>query len=158
MAGRKAQAIIRSCMLRRKKDSKLDGKELVTLPEKTIELRMLEFNKEERDICTSARGARFDYGTLTSHSPRRQFCRGQESSRLQQVRLVLAPARRLLSSLTTHSCRRYLRQNTVLKNYAHVLVMLLRLRQSESCGTASSPSTADRLRSLRSLLPPLAHR
>lgn len=38
-------------MMRRKKDTQLDGKELVTLPKKTIELRELEFSQEERDIC-----------------------------------------------------------------------------------------------------------
>lgn len=38
-------------MMRRKKDSQLDGKELVTLPKKTIDLRQLEFSQEERDIC-----------------------------------------------------------------------------------------------------------
>lgn len=38
-------------MLRRKKDSTLNGQQLVVLPPKTVELRVLEFSPEERDIC-----------------------------------------------------------------------------------------------------------
>ncbi|ORY40897.1 SNF2 family N-terminal domain-domain-containing protein [Leucosporidium creatinivorum] len=87
VAGRKAQAILRGCMMRRKKDTQLDGKELVTLPQKTIELRELEFSQEERDIYSFIEG------------------------RSQAV------------------FNKYLKAGTVLKNYAHVLVMLLRLRQ-----------------------------
>lgn len=50
LATRRLQAIFASCLLRRKKDSKLDGKRLVELPEKTVELLKLEFTKDERDI------------------------------------------------------------------------------------------------------------
>lgn len=50
----RCQAILRQVMLRRKKDSKLDGKALITLPPKTVELRTLEFSPEEREICTLA--------------------------------------------------------------------------------------------------------
>lgn len=49
----RCQAILRRHMLRRKKDSKLDGKQLITLPEKHVEMRVLEFSPEERDICQS---------------------------------------------------------------------------------------------------------
>lgn len=75
MAGRKAQGVLRACMLRRKKvrrsrppslswnfltpsfildsqDSKLNGRELISLPDKTVELREIEFSEEEREICT----------------------------------------------------------------------------------------------------------
>ncbi|GAA6038972.1 hypothetical protein JCM8097_000134 [Rhodosporidiobolus ruineniae] len=52
VAGTKAQAILRTCMLRRKKDSKLDGKELIQLTDKTIDLHELEFSPEEREIYT----------------------------------------------------------------------------------------------------------
>lgn len=38
-------------MLRRKKDSKLDGKNLIELPPRNVELHELEFSEEERDIC-----------------------------------------------------------------------------------------------------------
>jgi len=37
-------------MLRRKKDSKLDGKELISLKEKHVHLHELEFSVEEREI------------------------------------------------------------------------------------------------------------
>ncbi|BGP04654.1 hypothetical protein JCM10049v2_000456 [Rhodotorula toruloides] len=87
IAGRKAQAILRTCMLRRKKDSKLDGKNLIELPPRNVELRELEFSEEERDIYTAIEGkaqAKFN---------------------------------------------RFLRQGTVLKNYAHILLLILRLRQ-----------------------------
>lgn len=47
----RAQTILRSCMLRRKKDSKLDDRELVTLPEKNLTDRELMFSPEEREVC-----------------------------------------------------------------------------------------------------------
>jgi len=37
-------------LLRRKKDSMLDGKKLIELPEKEVNLIKLEFSQEERDI------------------------------------------------------------------------------------------------------------
>lgn len=49
----RCQTILRRYMLRRKKDSELDGRKLITLPEKHVELRVLEFSPEERDICES---------------------------------------------------------------------------------------------------------
>ncbi|TFK39291.1 SNF2 family N-terminal domain-containing protein [Crucibulum laeve] len=44
------QAIIVTFLLRRMKDSVLDGKRLIELPTKTVSLVRLEFSKEERDI------------------------------------------------------------------------------------------------------------
>ncbi|KAF5390137.1 hypothetical protein D9757_003784 [Collybiopsis confluens] len=44
------QAILSSFMLRRKKDSKLDGKILIELPPKEITLQRLGFSEEEREI------------------------------------------------------------------------------------------------------------
>lgn len=44
------QKVMATFLLRRKKDSKLDGKNLVELPEKKIELVKLEFSQEEREI------------------------------------------------------------------------------------------------------------
>ncbi|KAM0748722.1 hypothetical protein T439DRAFT_71167 [Meredithblackwellia eburnea MCA 4105] len=87
LAGLRAQAILARHVMRRKKTTKLDGKPLVELPEKHIELQVLEFTPEEREIYT--------------------FVETQS----QQV------------------FNKYLRAGTVLKNYANVLVMLLRLRQ-----------------------------
>ncbi|CEQ38733.1 SPOSA6832_00205 [Sporobolomyces salmonicolor] len=107
IAGRKAQAILRSCMLRRKKDSKLydalvlavsgeadpvftfrsDGKELITLPPKEIKLHQIEFSPEEREIY--------------------DFIEKKAQTRFNK----------------------FLKAGTVMKNYSHVLAMLLRLRQ-----------------------------
>ncbi|GAA6004431.1 hypothetical protein JCM10207_000724 [Rhodosporidiobolus poonsookiae] len=87
IAGRKAQAILRSCMLRRKKDSKLDGKELISLPKKDIDLHEIEFSEEEREIYT------------------------------------------MIETRAQAKFNKFLKAGTVLKNYAHVLVLLLRLRQ-----------------------------
>lgn len=50
-AGQKAQHVLRSCMIRRRKDTKLDGKELVSLPAKNLHLLDLQFSPEEREIC-----------------------------------------------------------------------------------------------------------
>ncbi|KAG8898279.1 hypothetical protein FRB99_007551 [Tulasnella sp. 403] len=87
LATRRLQAIFRSCLLRRKKDSELDGRRLIELPKKTVNDTFLMFSKEERDI----------YNFVQTRS-----------------RAVF---------------NKFLRQGTVLKNYAQVLVMLLRLRQ-----------------------------
>ncbi|KAI0290312.1 SNF2 family N-terminal domain-containing protein [Russula brevipes] len=50
LAGARAQGILRPILLRRTKDSKLEGKPLLTLPPKTIELETLQFSEEEREI------------------------------------------------------------------------------------------------------------
>ncbi|KAI0342316.1 hypothetical protein BDW22DRAFT_1395176 [Trametopsis cervina] len=50
LAMQRLQVIFRSMLLRRKKDSKLDGKPLIELPPKIITLHKLEFTQEERDI------------------------------------------------------------------------------------------------------------
>ncbi|CAA7263247.1 unnamed protein product [Cyclocybe aegerita] len=44
------QTVMNTFLLRRKKDSKLDGKPLIELPEKDIRLAKLEFSQEERAI------------------------------------------------------------------------------------------------------------
>ncbi|KAL4260457.1 SNF2/RAD54 helicase family protein [Pleurotus pulmonarius] len=44
------QAILASCMIRRTKSSQLDGKRLIELPPKEVELVKLEFTEEEREI------------------------------------------------------------------------------------------------------------
>ncbi|GAA5958411.1 hypothetical protein JCM3765_007868 [Sporobolomyces pararoseus] len=87
LAGKRSQAILRSCMLRRKKNSKLDGKELISLPVKTVELFSLDFSEEEREIYDAV-------------------------EKKAQIKF-----------------KKMLKNGTVLKNYSHVLVMLLRLRQ-----------------------------
>lgn len=50
LAGKRAQSILTPILLRRTKDSKLDGKPLLTLPPKTVELEMLQFSPEEREV------------------------------------------------------------------------------------------------------------
>jgi SNF2 family DNA or RNA helicase len=50
LAGARAQGILKPILLRRTKDSKLDGKPLLTLPPKSIELEMLQFSPEEREV------------------------------------------------------------------------------------------------------------
>ncbi|GAA6022649.1 hypothetical protein JCM8202_005034 [Rhodotorula sphaerocarpa] len=87
MAGRKAQVILRGCMLRRKKDSQLDGKELVTLPKKTVDMHELEFSPEEREIYE------------------------------------------MLETRAQQKFNKFLKAGTVMRNYSHILVLLLRLRQ-----------------------------
>ncbi|KIJ63774.1 hypothetical protein HYDPIDRAFT_155277 [Hydnomerulius pinastri MD-312] len=50
LASSRLQAIFRLILLRRKKDSLLDGKKLIELPVKHIEMEKLEFSQEEREI------------------------------------------------------------------------------------------------------------
>lgn len=52
MAVTRLQAILGLFLIRRMKTSMLDGKRLIELPEKTVELVSLEFGQEERDIYT----------------------------------------------------------------------------------------------------------
>ncbi|KAL5521625.1 hypothetical protein ACEPAF_2373 [Sanghuangporus sanghuang] len=87
LCSKRLQAIFATCLLRRRKDSMLDGKRLVELPPKDVQLVKLEFTPEEQEI----------YHAVETRS---------------QMKF-----------------NRYLRAGTVLKNYAHVLVLLLRLRQ-----------------------------
>ncbi|KAJ6631188.1 SNF2 family N-terminal domain-containing protein [Mycena sp. CBHHK59/15] len=87
LAVTRLQAILGMFLIRRMKTTMLDGKRLIELPEKTVELVTLQFSQEERDIYNMVEAA-------------------------QQAKF-----------------NRYLRAGTVLKNYASVLVLLLRLRQ-----------------------------
>jgi SNF2 family DNA or RNA helicase len=50
LAVTRLQTIMHTFLLRRKKDSMLDGKKLIDLPEKEVKLIKLEFSEEERDI------------------------------------------------------------------------------------------------------------
>lgn len=50
LAVSRLQAVITSFLLRRMKNSMLDGKRLIELPDKTISLIKLEFSEEEREI------------------------------------------------------------------------------------------------------------
>jgi hypothetical protein len=50
LAGARAQGILKPILLRRTKDSKLEGKPLLTLPPKSVELEMLKFSTDEREV------------------------------------------------------------------------------------------------------------
>ncbi|KAF8804469.1 hypothetical protein BYT27DRAFT_7243611 [Phlegmacium glaucopus] len=50
LAVARLQAIMATFLLRRKKDTELDGRRLIELPEKKIDLIKLEFSEEEREI------------------------------------------------------------------------------------------------------------
>ncbi|KAB5589713.1 ATP-dependent helicase [Ceratobasidium theobromae] len=50
LAGQRAKALLEECLLRRTKDSQLEGKPLITLPPKTIDIVELEFSPDERRI------------------------------------------------------------------------------------------------------------
>ncbi|KAK4192478.1 SWI/SNF family DNA-dependent ATPase [Podospora australis] len=82
------RVILQATMLRRMKDSKINGKPLLTLPPKTQHSELVQFSEEERQF----------YMDLETRS-----------------QVVL---------------NRYLRANTVGKNYSNILVLLLRLRQA----------------------------
>ncbi|XP_042041664.1 helicase-like transcription factor CHR28 isoform X2 [Salvia splendens] len=50
---KKLQAVLKTIMLRRTKGTLLDGEPIIDLPPKTIELKKVEFSKEERDFYCS---------------------------------------------------------------------------------------------------------
>ncbi|KAJ6562842.1 SNF2 family DNA-dependent ATPase [Mycena vulgaris] len=87
LAGHRAQVILKPLLLRRTKNSTLEGKPILTLPPKDIEIVKLQFSDEERELYDS-----FEQRT--------------------KIRL-----------------NRFIRDGTLVKNHAAVLVMILRLRQ-----------------------------
>ncbi|KAF8577549.1 hypothetical protein K439DRAFT_547840 [Ramaria rubella] len=87
IAGQRAQALLKKCLIRRTKDTKLEGKLILQLPPKHIEVVDIEFSPEEREI----------------------YAKIEERQRQKMSK--------------------FLKAGTVMKNYAAVLVMLLRLRQ-----------------------------
>lgn len=50
LASRRAQAALRGVMLRRNKDTEVDGKRILNLPPKTTNMEPLHFEAEERAI------------------------------------------------------------------------------------------------------------
>jgi SNF2 family DNA or RNA helicase len=52
LAGKRVQAILKHCCIRRNKNSELNGKRLITLPDKHVNLVTLDFTEEEREIYT----------------------------------------------------------------------------------------------------------
>ncbi|XP_006300585.2 helicase-like transcription factor CHR28 isoform X1 [Capsella rubella] len=69
----KLQAILKTVMLRRTKGSHLDGKPIISLPPKSIELRKVDFTVEERDF----------YSKLEAES-RSQFREYEEAGTVKQ--------------------------------------------------------------------------
>jgi SNF2 family DNA or RNA helicase len=58
------QTVLNTFLLRRKKDTKLDGKVLIELPKKEVILQRLEFSEEEREIYDAVSNT-----YLLCHSP-----------------------------------------------------------------------------------------
>lgn len=50
LAATRVQAILKTCSIRRNKDTELNGVRLLTLPEKTVEVEELVFTEEEREM------------------------------------------------------------------------------------------------------------
>ncbi|KZO98477.1 hypothetical protein CALVIDRAFT_24180 [Calocera viscosa TUFC12733] len=50
LSGKRLQGVFKSCLLRRNKNSMLDGKRLIELPEKKVDTVVLDFCEEERAI------------------------------------------------------------------------------------------------------------
>ncbi|KAA1467021.1 hypothetical protein DENSPDRAFT_831976 [Dentipellis sp. KUC8613] len=87
LAGLRAQGILKPILLRRTKNAQLEGKPLLSLPPKNIDIVTLEFSADERDI----------YDTFEKRA---------------KIRV-----------------NKFIREQTIVKNHAAVLVMILRLRQ-----------------------------
>jgi SNF2 family DNA or RNA helicase len=85
---RKLQAVLKAILLRRVKTSLIDGKPIITLPEKREEIQHVVFDEDQQAF----------YSALETKT-RLQF-------------------------------NRYMKANTVGKNYSNILVLLLRLRQA----------------------------
>ncbi|QDS70704.1 hypothetical protein FKW77_001810 [Venturia effusa] len=84
----KLQGLIKAVMLRRTKNSTLDGKPIISVPERTSETANVQFSEEEGEFYRALQGE-------------------------AQIQF-----------------NKYLRQGSVMKNYANALVLLLRLRQA----------------------------
>lgn len=103
LASKRAQAALRGVMLRRNKDTEIDGKRILNLPPKTTNMDPLQFEMEERAI----------YAAIE------QRARVRVNKFIKQVRSPLACVRTSADIF----------QGTLLKNYSVVLVLLTRLRQ-----------------------------
>jgi SNF2 family DNA or RNA helicase len=97
-------AVMSIFLLRRQKNTKLDGEPIIKLPPKEIKLVKLEFSKEERDI--------YDMVEARNQAIFNRYLRA--GTVLKYVTFLTVPLNMLI-----RGCR----------NYHHVLVLLLRLRQ-----------------------------
>jgi SNF2 family DNA or RNA helicase len=87
-AMQKLQTVLKAILLRRTKQSQIDGKPIIVLPPKSIETQHVVFSEDELAFYKA------------------------------------------LESKTQIQFNKYLRANTVGKNYSNILVLLLRLRQA----------------------------
>lgn len=105
----KLQALLKAILLRRTKKSKIDGKSILDLPERTTEQSHAVFSDDELEFYKA------------------------------------------LETQTQLTFNKYLKANTVGRNYSNILVLLLRLRQavslSELCLFLPSPSSTLDMRS-----------
>ncbi|KAG1726392.1 P-loop containing nucleoside triphosphate hydrolase protein [Suillus lakei] len=103
LASKRLQAIFISIMLRRKKDSMLDGKRLIELPTKHVEMEKLEFSKEELEIYqmvearSQARFNRFLRAVLVMLLRLRQVC--SHPALIQETSEALVAADQLVGGL-----------------------------------------------------------
>ncbi|CAJ1977688.1 unnamed protein product [Sphenostylis stenocarpa] len=108
---KKLQAVLRAIMLRRTKGTLLDGKPIINLPPKTIELSKVDFSIEERafytKLETDSRTQFRNFSTKREPNPKEWLIRWE--------------------SLKAYA---YAAAGTVNQNYANILLMLLRLRQA----------------------------
>jgi SNF2 family DNA or RNA helicase len=86
-AMQKLQAVLKAILLRRTKQSKIDGEPIINLPPKTEEIQHVVFNEDEQAFYSA------------------------------------------LETKTQIQFNKYMKANTVGKNYSNILVLLLRLRQ-----------------------------
>ncbi|TVY39502.1 putative ATP-dependent helicase [Lachnellula subtilissima] len=126
-AMQRLQTVLKAVLLRRTKQSQIDGKPIINLPPKTIETQHVVFSGDELSFYQA------------------------------------------LESKTQIQFNKYLRQNTVGKNYSNILVLLLRLRQAcchphlitdfEDAPPTAGNLTAEIMQELaRSLLPDVVTR
>ncbi|TVY42355.1 putative ATP-dependent helicase [Lachnellula occidentalis] len=126
-AMQRLQTVLKAVLLRRTKQSQIDGKPIINLPPKTIETQHVVFSDDELSFYQA------------------------------------------LESKTQIQFNKYLRQNTVGRNYSNILVLLLRLRQAcchphlitdfDEAPPNADNLTAEKMQELaRSLLPDVVAR
>ena len=139
------QTVVKSICLRRTKTDQVNGRPLVQLPHKKIEVKELEFTEEERTVYA----AYMDEVLLHSVSFLRVPCyRGQlvkksKNSFQSFKKLTISKKngnfqkywKSLLSDFCIFSLQgrevilRYMRKGTLMNNYAHLFAIMMRLRQ-----------------------------
>ncbi|XP_023644840.1 helicase-like transcription factor CHR28 isoform X2 [Capsella rubella] len=123
------QAILKKTMLRRTKDTLLDGKPVISLPPKSIELRRVDFTKEERDF----------YSKLECDS-RDQFKEYAEAGTVKQnyvnILLMLLRLRQACGHPLLVSTSSWTSSAEVAKKlpYENQYYLLHRLKASATCG------------------------